>query len=206
MRPDSTGAELGASWVDKRDRPPPKWIVGKILSQLVPLPPKGSYNTGLTACRPSTLKALFGSPMESYGPECRPVRNPALKRRIVTQSVGPFRVTGLDLAVASLKRVMEAIRIHAPEAYAQIGSAGMLCARLIRGSKTKVSNHSWGTAVDLTFAGELDERGDGKCQIGLLRVYPHFHAEGWFWGAGFPREDAMHFELADETVRRLAGA
>jgi hypothetical protein len=37
-----------------------------------------------------------------------------------------------------------------------------------------------------------------------LLVYPYFHAEGWFWGAEFPTEDAMHFELADETVAKLS--
>jgi len=95
---------------------------------------------------------------------------------------------------------MDQIKRHDPEAYAQIGTAGMLCCRFVRGSKKSISNHSWGTAVDLTFGGEVDPRGDGKCQHGLVRVYRFFHAEGWFWGAGFSREDAMHFELADETV------
>ena len=121
----------------------------------------------------------------------------------MTASVGPFRVTGLDIAVQSLARVMDSVRRHDPEVYAQLGTAGMLCCRFVRGSKTVLSNHSWGTAVDLTFGGEVDPRGDGKCQLGLLRVYRFFHQEGWYWGAGFPREDAMHFELADETVRGL---
>jgi hypothetical protein len=145
---------------------------------------------------------LFGDPRELYGAECRPVTNPRLKRRILTQSVGPFRVTGLDVAVASLARVMAAVKRHDPAAHALIGTAGMLCARFVRGSKKTVSNHAWGTAIDLTFGDEVDERGDGKCQLGLLRVYRHFHAEGWYWGAGFPRGDAMHFELAEETVRK----
>lgn len=173
------------------------------LSTLVCLPGRGSYNSGLSACKASTLRKLLGSPREDVGAECRPVKNPTLRSRIVTRSVGPFRVTGLDVAVASLARVVESIRTHDPEAYAQVGTAGMLCVRLVRGSKSTLSNHSWGTAIDLTFGGEVDPRGDGRCQAGLLRVYSHFHKEGWFWGAGFPREDAMHFELADETVRRL---
>ena len=173
------------------------------LKALVPVPPKGSFNTGLTACKPSTLRRLLGEPREVYGPECRPVTNLSMKKRIVTKSVGPFRVTGLDVAVASLARVLEAVKRHDPEAYSQIGTAGMLCARFVRGSKKKVSNHAWGTAIDLTFGDEVDERGDHKCQLGLLRVYHHFHAEGWYWGAGFPTEDAMHFELAEETVGKL---
>lgn len=178
-------------------------VVANDLSQLVALPASGSYNSGLSACRAATLRAALGSPRETWGAECRPVTNRALKSRIVTRSVGPFRVTGLDVAVESLVRVLERVKRYDPESYSQIGTAGMLCARLVRGSKQTVSNHAWGTAIDLTFGGQVDPRGDGKCQLGLLRVYRHFHEEGWFWGAGFPREDAMHFELAEETVKRL---
>lgn len=172
-------------------------------SRLVPCPPRGSFNSGLSACRPTTLRRLLGEPRETYDAQCRPVTNRALRARMVLASVGPFRVTGLDVAVASLQRVMAAFRAADPAAYAAVGTAGMLCARLVRGSQRTVSNHAWGTAVDLTFDGAVDPRGDGWVQLGLLRAYRHFHAEGWFWGAGFAREDAMHFELAEETVRRL---
>lgn len=172
-------------------------------SQLVPVPPHGSYNTGLSACRPGTLRKFLGDPRETFDQQCRPVTNRVLKARMLTASVGPFRVTGLDVAVASLTRVMAAFRSADPAAYAAVGTAGMLCARFVRGSQKSVSNHAWGTAVDLTFDGEVDPRGDRKVQAGLLRVYRFFHAEGWYWGAGFSREDAMHFELADETVRAL---
>ncbi|MCW5939897.1 MAG: M15 family metallopeptidase [Fimbriimonadaceae bacterium] len=125
------------------------------------------------------------------------------RSRLVTADVGPFRVTGLDVAVDSLRKVMTAFRKADPEAYASVGTAGMLCARLVRGSAKTISNHSWGTAVDLTFDRRLDVMGDGMVQLGLLRVRPFFQAHGWYWGAGFAREDAMHFELAEETVRRL---
>jgi len=109
--------------------------------------------------------------------------------------------------VESLHRVFE--RIKNKDVYEAVGTAGMLCCRLVRGSRRSVSNHSWGTAVDLTFphylTGEnvVDPRGDGLVQRGCLDVYWAFHAEGWYWGAGFSREDAMHFELADETVRKM---
>jgi D-alanyl-D-alanine dipeptidase len=43
-----------------------------------------------------------------------------------------------------------------PAVYAGLGSAGMLCCRLVRGSTTAISNHSWGTAIDLTLNGVLD--------------------------------------------------
>lgn len=80
----------------------------------------------------------------------------------------------------------------------------MLCCRLVRGSRQTASNHSWGVAIDLKIDGELDRPGDGFVQSGLLRAYRFFHEEGWYWGAGFRREDAMHFELAEATFLRLA--
>ena len=172
-------------------------------SQYVAHPHRLSFNTGLSAAKPSTLKRLLGLPRESFGSDCRPITNPGLKARINTQTFDHIRVTGLNVALDSLMRVFASIKTNDPEVFKQMGSAGMLCCRFVRGSKSALSSHSWGTAIDLTFRGEVDARGDGRCQLGLLRVYPHFHAEGWYWGAGFPREDAMHFELADETLKRL---
>jgi len=82
----------------------------------------------------------------------------------------------------------------------------MLCCRYVRGSKKVISNHSWGTAIDLTIAGRLDPPGDGFTQVGLLKLYRFFREAGWYWGAGFRREDSMHFELAEATFLKLAGA
>ena len=70
----------------------------------------------------------------------------------------------------------------------------MLCARYVRGSQTNISNHSWGTAIDLTIEGQLDPRGNNQVQFGLQLIAPIFNAQGWFWGAGFTTEDGMHFE------------
>ncbi|MBL8065040.1 MAG: M15 family metallopeptidase [Chthonomonadaceae bacterium] len=173
------------------------------LSKLVSLPSKSSFNTGLSPCKPVTLTRLLGSPRESLGTDCQPVTHRELKKRIVTKDVGPFKVTGLDVAVNSLQRVLQAAKAGDPEVYDQVKSAGMLCVRLVRGSRSKPSNHSWGTAIDLHFGSQVDGRQDGLCQVGLLRLYRFFHAEGWYWGAGFSKEDSMHFELADETVTRL---
>ncbi|MCW5936747.1 MAG: M15 family metallopeptidase [Fimbriimonadaceae bacterium] len=115
-----------------------------------------------------------------------------------------LRVRGLDVAVESLRGVFAMIRENERDAFEQIQTAGMLCCRYVRGSSRALSNHSWGTAIDLTFNGaDVDRMGDERCQVGLLMVYKYFHAAGWYWGRGFSREDSMHFELADETVRRL---
>ncbi len=84
--------------------------------------------------------------------------------------------------------------------YRVLGTAGMLCARNVRGSTTSISNHSWGTAIDLTVDGELDARGDNNVQFGLELIAPMFNAAGWFWGVDFRTEDAQHFEAGATLV------
>lgn len=172
-------------------------------TNLVPRPAHGDVNTGFSYCKPSTLKKVFGLPRNTFGQDCQPVTNGNLKKRIVRGKWFGTTIFGLDVAVHSLARIEAKIREHHPELVSHMGNAGMLCCRYVRGSKSSISNHSWGTAIDLTFDGEVDTRGDGKCQAWLLLVYPYFHAEGWYWGVGFTTEDSMHFELADETVTRI---
>lgn len=169
------------------------------LSTLIPVP--AGINLGVRAARQATMLQLLGSPRHTYSRECQPVSNSTLKEHIVTRSVGPFRVTGFDKAVDSLTEIMTAIKAARPDIHEALGSAGMLCARFVRGSEVSISNHSWGTAVDLTLDGNLDQRGDGLCQQGLAEIAPIFNSHGWFWGAGFRTEDAMHFEVADDTIR-----
>jgi Putative peptidoglycan binding domain/D-alanyl-D-alanine carboxypeptidase len=120
---------------------------------------------------------------------------------IVTDNVGPFRATGLLPAIESLKEVMAEIKQQESEVYNALGTAGMQCARFVRNSTTTISNHSWGTAIDLTLQGRLDVRGDNRVQIGLAKIAPIFNRHGWFWGAGFRTEDGMHFEVSDEKIR-----
>lgn len=165
-----------------------------------PLPDE--INTGYRSCRAETLIEAFGHPREDYNSDCQPVTNPRLKRWIVTRDVGPFRVTGMALAVESLRQIFERMLAQDPTLYRSVGSAGMLCARLVRGSTRTPSNHSWGTAIDLTIDRKLDLRGDGMVFEGLLRAYPFFHRAGWYWGAEFNTEDAMHFEVSEQLMRR----
>ena len=171
------------------------------ITDLIPIP--GGINAGLNAARQVTMKALLGTPRGNFTSDCQPVTNPILRSLVRTADVGPFRVTGLAPAVDSLREVMAEIRTIEPEVFAGLGSSGMLCARLVRGSAVSISNHGWGTAIDLNLNGMLDQRGNGMVQIGLAHIAPIFNRHGWYWGAGFPTEDAMHFELSDQTIRAL---
>lgn len=174
------------------------------LTDEVKLP--AGLNAGLQGTGNAYMLALLGNPRASYGFDCRPVTNPKLLKLMVTDSIGPFRVTGIRPAVESLKQVFADIKVAQPLAYAALGTAGMLCARLVRGNKTSISNHSWGTAVDFTINKVLDQRGDGMVQYGLAAVAPIFNKHGWYWGAMFGTEDAMHFECSRQLLAKWKAA
>ncbi len=106
----------------------------------------------------------------------------------------------LQPAVDSLIRVFTNIRSTDPDLYVRINTAGSLCVRQIRGTKGRTSTHSFGLAVDLNIDGHLDTFGDGKTQLGLIILADFFREEGWVWGAGFSREDSMHFEISRQML------
>lgn len=162
-------------------------------------------NRGLTGCTSGWMKTMLGVPSTKPAPDCGPLTNKKLAARMVTDSVGPFKVTGFDLAVRSLKEVMAEIAKKYPDM--KLTSAGMLCCRLVRGTKVgSISNHSWGTAIDLKIDGVLDDRGDGKVQAGLKLIAPIFNKHGWYWGAHFSTEDGMHFEISVEKLNQWKAA
>lgn len=163
-----------------------------------------SINGPLTGARNSTMLSLIGNPRGTYDTECRWPTNQAVLAQIATEDVGPFRVSGLKPAVDTLRNILSDIRSQEREVYDALGHVGMLCCRLVRNSRSAISNHSWGTAIDLTLEGKLDRRGDGRTQEGLLRIYKIFNAHGFFWGAAFPTEDAMHFEVSEQLIRQWA--
>lgn len=174
------------------------------LISLVQKPAKSSINAGLRSPSNKYMASTFGNPRDSYSQKCQPVTNPTLKVHMRTDSVGPFRVTGYARAVESLAAVMEDIRRECPDVYPYLGSAGMLCCRHQRKRTDAISNHSWGTAIDLTLKGELDNPGDNLVQYGLTLIAPIFHRHQWYWGAAFGTEDAMHFEVSQNLIEKWA--
>jgi len=163
---------------------------------------KTRFNKGITQPRNKTMLAILGNPRDSYNTECQGVTNPRLKELLDTRQIGPIKVTMLRPALDSLERVMNRLKESDPDIYAKVGTAGALCVRFIRGSSTSISNHSWATAIDLTLEGQLDGFADGGTQFGLLILAEYFNEEGWFWGAAYNREDSMHFEVGEETLRK----
>lgn len=169
----------------------------------VPCPPRSAMNTGLTPAKHATMLRLLGRP-GLLSQDCSGVTNNALRARMVTERItDKFRVTGFAPAVNSLKMLMDDLKDDDPKLWAIVGTAGMLCCRAVRGSNKYYSNHSWGTAIDLTIGGILAPLNAKTIPLGLKLIYPHFHRYGWFWAAGYNgRTDPMHEEVAQETLLR----
>lgn len=158
-----------------------------------------NINLGITCPNADNLINFLGNPRDKYSQACENVSNKTLSALIETSDVGPFTVTGLRPAVQSLRIIMNEIRSSQPAVYNKLGTAGMLCCRLQRGSN-KISSHSWGTAIDLKLDGKIDVRGNMKVHYGLSLIAPIFNRYGWYWGAAFRTEDAMHFEVGKQKL------
>lgn len=176
-------------------------------TQLVKVPDYASINSGISACKQDTVLAIFGKPGK-MSKDCSTPTSKKLLEGLVTEDVGPFKVTGLNKIVALLRDIFKEIKEKEKELYDVLDTAGMLCCRAVRGSSTYYSNHSFGSAIDLKIKGALDKVGDGKCQYGLLACYHYFYKRGFYWGSEFgknnaSREDSMHFEASDELMKYL---
>jgi D-alanyl-D-alanine carboxypeptidase/Putative peptidoglycan binding domain len=76
--------------------------------------------------------------------------------------------------------------------------AGSYVARFVRGSRSNLSNHAWGTAFDINAEWNalaavpplVGERGS------VRPLVPIANQHGFYWGGHFSRSDGMHFEAA----------
>ena len=182
--------------------------------ELVPVPPRKTFNLGLTSPGNAHMLGLFGHSVEggAYAPDgqCMPATRADFAKLLTTRSVGPFKVTGLIPAVQSLEDVLSRVAAELPDLFAIMGTAGMHCSRYTKiiqdDGSLKIgpglSNHSWGTAVDIKLQGKLDKQGNDLVQRGLLMLSAYFNAAGWYWGAAFPTEDGMHFEASKSLLAR----
>jgi len=156
-------------------------------------------NRGLSAPSEKFMISLLGMPRQSFGDVCQPVTSKSLASLIEKVDLGKFEVNGLRPALTSLKNILGQIRTLYPMVYSHLGTEGMLCCRRQRRSQ-KISNHSWGTAIDLTICGKLDRWGNGRVQYGLTLIAPIFNNNLWVWGATYRREDGMHFEVSEQLL------
>lgn len=75
---------------------------------------------------------------------------------------------------------------------------GLYCARYIRGSKTSISNHAYGTAIDINagWNGFGDTPAPAGTEGSVYELVELAHKAGLYWGGNFTRRDGMHFEVA----------
>jgi D-alanyl-D-alanine carboxypeptidase len=174
------------------------------LSDRIPIPPKDQMNAGLTSATEKTMLAKFGIP-GALTVECAPPTGPVVQRIKSDFDVGPFKVTGLDYAVESLRQIFGEVRNDFPDVYSQIRTAGVLCVRHRRNNPARFSNHSWGCSIDIYFGARVVPQGLAVTHRGNFLLNPIFCKYGWYWGAEFSGDsvDSMHFELAEETVLKM---
>jgi hypothetical protein len=104
-----------------------------------------------------------------------------------------------------LARLFEAAleRIHSNrEAWATVNDfGGAYNFRMQRGSRTALSAHAWGAAIDL----DVCDNPQGKAPRVHPWVVDSFEVYGFYWGGRFSenRRDGMHYEVSDETVAQL---
>jgi peptidoglycan hydrolase-like protein with peptidoglycan-binding domain len=76
---------------------------------------------------------------------------------------------------------------------------GSYVPRFVRGSRTTLSNHSFGTAFDINYAWNklgqvpalVGEKGSVREMVAIA------NKNGFYWGGHFSRMDGMHFEVAE---------
>ncbi len=178
----------------------------------IAVPAKSTFNIGLTSPRNADMLAYFGHPVSNgaytANGKCTTVNSPQFKAKVKTRNIGPFSATGLIPALDSAEAVFARVKAELPSLYAILQTDGMLCARFTKIKQSgggfkigpNVSNHSWGTAIDVKLAGVPDAPGDNLVLRGLLVLSSYFNAAGWYWGAAFPTEDAMHFEVSKSLL------
>lgn len=196
-------APIDPSQIEQSDIPRdgPNQIIDSY-AQVVLIANRRQLNKGVRIASPSYLESVFGKPRAVLTSKCQGMTNKRLSSKLVTTTVGPIRVRMLQPAIDSLGRIFEKIKATDPDLYERVNTAGALCVRHIRGAPGRTSTHAFGLSVDLNIDGRLDSLGDGKTQLGLTILADFFRTEGWYWGAGFSREDSMHFEVSRDLVEK----
>ncbi|XDA99846.1 M15 family metallopeptidase [Sulfitobacter sp. LCG007] len=192
----------GRSVEPQADAPEASDSLKDAFAQVVLIADRRSANDGLRHATPSFLRELLGLPRPDLTDDCQPATNPRLLELLSTEDVGPIRATLVRPAMISIRQVFANVQVFEPELYDRIKTAGSLCVRRVRGAEDSASAHAYGLAVDINIDGVLDSLADGNTQLGLILLADFFRKEGWIWGAGFGREDSMHFEVSRDKLEQ----
>lgn len=169
--------------------------------ELVPLPDKTNINSGLITPNEEFMLSILGDP--NIGSDTFEYQD-----LIETRNVGPFTVEGLIPMLGDLEDIFAQVQVEKPQLYEDVMEIGMLVRRSKKDSSGNeipgtISNHSWGTAIDLFFGEGFDLNEDGQTNRGLVELAPYFQDKGYIWGAGFSNfEDSGHFEASEELIQQ----
>jgi hypothetical protein len=176
-------------------------------SKMIPLSSILPINTGLSSATEHTMVSILGSPRLPLTTRDQPKRASDLVKKLRTPAkiTDHISVEGIRPAVESLTDVLKKVFEQEPDLKNVLGTEGMLNVRYRKptsGRKsTQVSNHSWGTAIDFKIVGKkAPGNTGGKVPKFVAVMIPFFNKAGWFSGIAF--HDTMHFEVADETIRK----
>ena len=172
--------------------------------QLAPLSDFAPVNPGLKSANETAMIRLLGQPKVPLTVHDQPSHaSDLVKAHLVTANVGPFKCTGFDHAVQSLAGVMASVRALHPDLYDVLGYGGMIAVRLRKpahgAESTQISNHAWGTAVDIKIGGVLFKETGDKVPLGIGLLIAPFNRAGWYAGCAF--QDDMHFEVTEQTIK-----
>ncbi len=178
------------------------------LTDPVPISSISNLNKGLRSAHSSTMTAVLGAPVEPLDQKhCRngqasPRVSALLETRRITDK---FSLTGIKPALDSIQAIIAKVKAVRPDLVARLDTEGMICVRHKKPTNGAFSddpsNHSWGTAVDFKLIGG-EAPGDTGTHVPfwVALLVPFFNEAGWFSGISF--QDAMHFEVADGTIRK----
>ncbi|HXO71612.1 MAG TPA: M15 family metallopeptidase [Bradyrhizobium sp.] len=190
---------------------PAKTAAGASFMAPVPIHSILPINVGLSPAQEATMISILGSPSIPLTTDCQNGKASAkVKALQETRQITPvFKLTGIKPALDSIQTVLAKVFAEAPGLEAVLSTEGMLCVRRRKptsgGVSKKLSNHSWGTAIDFKIVG-FEAPGNTKQNVPkfIALMIPHFNEEGWLSGIAF--NDSMHFEIADETVKKMSAA
>jgi D-alanyl-D-alanine carboxypeptidase-like protein len=175
--------------------------------QKVPLKDFLPFNKNLRSATEHTMVSVLGSPRIPLTTKCQNARaSDAVKALLVTEKVTDnLKLTAVKAALESAKAILKKVFDENPDLREVLSTEGMLCTRMRKptsGKKsTLISNHSWGTAIDFKIVGFDAPANTGQSIPRFIAILlPHFNKAGWFSGIAF--HDTMHFEVADETIRK----
>ena len=176
-------------------------------AEMIPLASVLPINGDLSSATEHTMVSILGSPQLPLTTVDQPKRASDLVKKLLVSPdlTKHISVEGIRPAVDSLKSALKAAFDQNPGLEDMLGTEGMLNVRYRKptsGRKsTQISNHSWGTAIDFKLVGKKAPGNTGRnIPRFIAALIPVFNKAGWFSGIAF--QDTMHFEVADETIRK----